>query len=206
MMTEDMANAELLKLEAEIASRQKKIEQYEQNEVPPVLRNYRYVVDFIFPATGDPGAQYGPGGNQFNRFPMATQAFLVRKDTVFVVKGVEAVYSAVGTITGTAQAATITVPETVRNAIFDYRFKVYDSGSGREWQNDWVPSELLFGGNRRGLQFGNGHALLSGGSEVIVSVDAGIGSLGVVSFAGLTNGSITSNLLKFSFYGVEVKL
>ncbi len=195
--------SELAKLEAEISKYEKEIEAFENHDNP--LRNYRYVLDFRIDGGGDSGDTYTAFGLVYNRLPIVTRSFVVRKDTIFVCKGIEFSYAIIGTLLGGTQSATIEVPESVRNLLFDFQVKMRDTGSDRDLQNDWIPSEALFSGNRRGLMFGNGHVLLSGGSEFSLTVQAGA-NLGTSVSAGITNGTATSSILQFSFIGVEVKL
>ena len=111
------------------------------------------------------------------KYPLQRQTVQVKKDTIFYAKSFSHAFSVKGTRSDgfggpVIQSSPITLPETVRLNLFDYSFKIHDTGSDREWQDNWVPGSVLLTGNYNGLRLRKGHALCSPGSEISIDVDA----------------------------------
>ena len=192
----------LAKLTEEIAARRKKLEALE-NDIPKAAP-FRYVVDFKFPYVEIRPALTRPTDEM-------VQTFTVKKDTKFYLKAIEIAYTASGptpVFAGPDISISPTLPNQYRSQVFDFQWKVRDTGSDREWQNDFLPSAMLLSGNKTGLQFFRGHSFLSGGSEVYVTMGPVFhynGALGVDlgKYTGLS--SIVEANLQVSFIGVGVQ-
>jgi len=165
MMTHEQLAAELAALRNDIAEREKLIAFYEKYGLIPDEPNSAYVFNFAYD---------GMANNQLTttRYPVQTQTVQIRKDTLFYVKSIGHAYTVVGKRLTVSQVARLTLSEMLRLQMFDYKFKIRDTGSDREWQNDWVPGSLLFTGNYNSFRMREGHALCSPGSEVSIQVDA----------------------------------
>ena len=157
---------DLKQLRTDIEQREQRIARYEKLGVRPVEDNYSYVFDFAFPGVADiPTPEV--------HFPLQEKTVQIKKDTIFFVKSITQSYTVVGTRQGAiSQAATLTLPMTGRLGLFAYRFKIHDTGSDREWQDNWVNGAMLLSGNYNGYRLRRGHALCSPGSEVTIQIDA----------------------------------
>lgn len=150
-------------------------------------RNRRYNVNFSFAFVEAP--------TPVVPLYIDTKAAAVNKGTRFYVHSLEMHYTLQST------GATFNLGPVLARQFFDFEWKVRDTGSDREWQNTWLPSDFLYSGDFFGLLAGNAAALVSGNSNLEVDVrvtkstNAGSGAL----FA-----SIERHLLQVSFVGVEV--
>ena len=99
--------------------------------------------------------------------PPRRASAVVDRATRFYVKRIESVLQAVGT-NSDGLAATLVIPPPMRERACTFEYKVRDTGSDRNWQNDWLPYSLTLGGNLRGIGFKKAHAVLSGGAELIL--------------------------------------
>lgn len=209
------------RLERAIESRRKRIEALEKGSPLIRQRNFRYVLDFNFNYTIMAGfSSFGLLGTfpDVQPPPAQTRSFIVKsekeaeKRTNFYVKSIEASY---------AVFASQDVPDTTqpgqrffigpdyRRNFFDFTWRVRDTGSDREWSNTALPSSLLMTGNVNPLLFGNGHCMLSGGTEVIIEVTPTFSGNLLLKQAGefQTPAALTSfksHFLQFCFVGVEV--
>lgn len=189
----------------EIEKRKKRLDALIKGDFKPRLRNYRYVVNFSLPPLVE-NVNYGTP----YRAPalVLTRSFTVAKGTIFDVRAIEQSHTIVGTLTSTQKQANLTVPPTAASPFVTWVWKRYDSGSGREMQNDWLPSSLLMSENRNGFWYGDpersgGRDFLSGGSEVVVTM----GVIEVVNFPGLAGyATVSGHDVQIGFSGVEVIL
>jgi hypothetical protein len=137
--------------------------------------------------------------------PLQQKTVQIRKDTVFFVKSITHAYTVVGSGIGQpggfAYSAMITLPRTVALTMFGYRFKINDTGSDREWQNDWINGAMLLSGNYNGYRLRRGHSVCSPGSEVTIQVDAKTYG-NDIGFTKLT--SVKSQQLQIVLSGFEV--
>lgn len=179
-------------LKKAIAEREAKVEALEKRKRG--ARNYRLVVDL--PLEGV------PADGSFAFFPPLERTAVVRKGTIFYVKEIEAVLSVVGSevVTGTSVTRVIAPP--LREQCINFKYKIRDTGSDRDWQNDWIPGPALLGANINGLRFGTAHAAVSGGSEIVVNLQA---QLSDATLALLGMSAISSYFFQFNFNGVEVQ-
>lgn len=152
---------------------------------------YRYVVPV------DLGAVAAPTPPAWTAFPQARGSQVVKKGTTFFVESMEVTYTVSGT-DGAGAAAVINYGAPLRSAFISFQFKVRDTGSDQEWQNDWIPGNLLLTANENVAEFSR---VVSGGSEIIVDVDA-VYNGPSTSLTGLT--AVSNHQLKFSFVGREV--
>jgi hypothetical protein len=187
---EQMEWNEYQRLERAIEARRKRVEALEKGSPLVRQRNFRYVVDFNFDytemtrfdaGTGVPVASpdVAPPSSQTRSFIVKSEAEAQRK-TCFYVKSIEASYAVLASTsitptpeppappTGPGQRFFIG-PDYRRN-FFDFTWRIRDTGSDREWQNTALPSQLLVTGNVNPLLFGNGHCMLSGGTEVLIEI------------------------------------
>lgn len=211
---------EYQRLERAIESRRKRIEGLEKGSPVIRQRNFRYVLDYTFDFTVPDGAN--PLSTPFvaETPPAQTRSFIVKseaaengKRTHFFVKSIEASYAILASqrdVDPPVGQRFFIGPDYRRN-FFDFTWRVRDTGSDREWQNTALPAQLLLTGNVNPLLFGNGHCMLSGGTEVLVDI--------VPTFSGnLLRRRVStvipvspleaakSHLLQVSFVGVEVLL
>jgi hypothetical protein len=210
---------EYQRLERAIDARRKRIEGLERGSPVITQRNFRYVLDytFDFTATGEVGGDIA--AVIANTPPAQTRSFIVKsessedKRTHFFVKSIEASYALLASQAGVDPPVgqRFFIGPDYRRNFFDFTWRVRDTGSDREWQNTNLPSQLLLTGNVNPLLFGNGHCMLSGGTEVLVDI--------VPTFSGNIlselNGefvaqpaieNIKSHFLQVCFVGVEVML
>ena len=157
---------DLATLDKDIKSREERIAFYEKHGLQPQEFPYAYV--FNFPL--DVPANILTGVSR--QLPVQERTVQVKKDTIFFVKSIGQAFTVVGTRAGDiTQEATITLPPTTAQLLFNYRFKIRDTGSDREWMNTWVPGAMLLTGNYNSFRLRRGHALCSPGSEVTVTID-----------------------------------
>jgi hypothetical protein len=174
-----------------IAEREAKIDALEKRKRG--VRNFRLVVDL--PLIGVPAADA--------MFPLVERTALVRKDTIFYVKELEFTLSAVGTGAVTGGSVTRVIPAPSRDSTMRFEYRIRDTGSDRDWQNGWVPGPMSLGANINGLRMGAAHAAVSGGSEIVISLQAqrGLSTVGDIGLA-----SISSFFYQATLSGVEVKI
>jgi hypothetical protein len=154
-MDERMVEAEMRRLERLLGLRKRELDELEQKADLKRPRNRRYNSDFVFPFQNDPAVDYiyvEDGGVTINN---GTRFFLKELQMGFQV---------------TSEGATFDLGPSFMRLLFDFEWRIRDTGSDREWSNDWLPSDFLYSGDIRGLDLGKNHALLSGGSEVIISI------------------------------------
>lgn len=181
MMTVEKAQAELARLDREIESREREIIEWEKRGgLNPEEFNHRYIFEFDFlPTQTD------------QEFPIVSKAVTVSKDTSFRVKSIGQSFSVVGDrqigVSETIQA-TLNLSQYRRLRLFDYQLKISDTGSDREWQNDWIPAGVLLSGNLNEFQMREGHCFVSPASEISVQVRARFYSAegsGLASISGI---------------------
>lgn len=202
---------EYQRLERAIDARKKRIEALEKGSPDIRQRNFRYVLDFNFDYSTYPALP-----------PAQTRTFVVKsesdngKKTRFYVKSIEMTYALLASqvvdqgppvVAGPGQRFFIS-PDYRRN-FFDFTWRIRDTGSDREWQNTDMPSQLLMTGNVNPLLLGNGHCMLSAGTEVSMQiVPTFSGNLLDLGFLDdvqpLTD--LSSHSLQVCFVGVEVIL
>lgn len=212
---------EYQRLERVIDARKKRIEALEKGSPLIKQRNFRYVLDYTFNYIAP---EQNPifGQRVISDLPPAqTRSFIVKselsdgKRTHFYVKSIEASYALLGSqllpddVEGLGQRFFIG-PDYRRN-FFDFTWRIRDTGSDREWQNTALPSQLLLTGNVNPLLFGNGHCMLSGGTEVLLEIvptfsgnllTENLGEFGALP--AIVNPK--SHFLQVCFVGVEVLL
>ncbi len=130
----------------------------------------------------------------------------IDRNVIFLCEEIEVVFSLVGTSVATGEPATFVVSAPWRSEFIDFYLKFRDTGSDREWQNDWIPANLFQSANLGGLILGDeGHALVSGGSALIVSLQAARTSDFVAELeSGLVD--IVTCEFKVGFIGCQVPL
>lgn len=188
-----ISERELEQFKADVDARKKKIEALEKRRNG--IRNFRYVLDMDFPAVGFPADSDAP-----LELPPRRASAVVDRATRFYVKRIESVFQAVGT-NSDGLAATVVIPPPMRELSCAFEYKVRDTGSDRNWQNDWLPWSLTLSGNLRGIGFKKAHAVLSGGAEIVLDVRGQVTAKGAgdFGFSAVTKWSLT-----FCFIGVEV--
>lgn len=175
--------AEYRSLQRQLQSRAKEfdtlkatLENYEKQEKP--RRNKRYSVEFpVTPANVDELAF------QMDR----SSSFSVDKGTRFHCAQIEHTIRVQGTVG--SQNIYLSLPTSQFAGVINYDFRIFDTGSDREWFNTslipnasatgigssnnfttgFAPSELLMSGLMSGLHLPR-HAILAGGTEVIVGL------------------------------------
>ena len=208
---------EYQRLERAIEARRKRIEGLEKGSPVIAQRNFRYVLDYTFDFTAPEGSEV----NVVAETPAAqTRSFIVKseasengKRTHFFVKSIEASYAVLASQRGVDPPVgqRFFIGPDYRRNFFDFTWRVRDTGSDREWQNTALPAQLLLTGNVNPLLFGNGHCMLSGGTEVLVDIVPTfsgniLAELDGEFFATPAIGDIRSHFLQVCFVGVEVLL
>jgi len=188
-----ISERELEQFKADVDARRKKIEALEKRRNS--VRNFRYVLDMDFPAVGFALDRDNPPN-----FPPRRASAVVDRATRFYVTRIESVLQAVGT-NNSGLSATVVIPPPMRERACTFEYKVRDTGSDRNWQNDWLPYSLTLSGNLHGIGFKRAHAVLSGGAELVLDVRGQV-TAPSADFIGFT--VITRWSLSFSFIGVEV--
>lgn len=203
---------EYQRLQRAIEARQKRIVALESGTPDIVQRNFRYVLDYTFDFTEYPTLP-----------PSQTRTFIVKSETEgkrktrFYVKSLEINYAVLASpiiyrgpfqdpVIGEGQRFFI-APD-YRRYFFDFTWRIKDTGSDREWQNTDMPSQLLMTGNVNPLLLGNGHCMLSGGTEVSMQIDPTFSGL-IIENEGNARLAFTnpiSHFVQISFVGVEVVL
>ena len=210
---------EYQRLERAIDARKKRIEGLEKGAPVITQRNFRYVLDYTFDFTVPEGTDSLSVPFVAQTPAAQTRSFIVKseasegKRTHFFVKSIEASYAVFASPRGVEPPVgqRFFIGPDYRRNFFDFTWRVRDTGSDREWQNTNLPAQLLLTGNVNPLLLGNGHCMLSGGTEVLVDV--------VPTFSGnLLRRGIASTLsqpsledfrshfLQICFVGVEVLL
>ena len=187
-----ISERELEQFKADLDARKKKIEALEKRKFG--VRNFRYVLDMEYPAIGLSDGTSNPF------LPPRQASAVVDRATRFYVQKVESVLQVVGADSA-GFAATVVIPAPLRERAISLEWKVRDSGSDRDWQNDWLPWCLTLSGNLHPFGVNGAHAVLSGGSEIVLDVNAQVVATTTAIFGMAT---VTSWLLSFSFIGVEV--
>lgn len=197
MMTLEQLQEELDRLKRDVDEREARIAAFEKNGILPGEKNFAYVFNFEFP----PGVEQDEFLTVTN-FPLQRKTVQVAKNTVFYVKSMAQAYTITGTRNDeTAQSALLTIPASQMPLIFDFKFKINDTGSDMEWQNDWVPGQALLTGNYNSFRFRKGHRPCSPGAEVTIQVQArSFGNLSSVT--GLSE--IKNQRLQIVLAGFEV--
>lgn len=213
---------EYQRLERAIEARKKRIEALEKGAPIIRQRNFRYVLDYNFDFILTEPASPLAVRVVAETPPAQVRSFIVKsevedgKRTHFFVKSVEASYAILasqetGDPESPAPGQRFFIGPDYRRNFFDFTWRVRDTGSDREWQNTSLPSELLLTGNINPLLFGNGHCMLSGGTEVLLEIvptfsgnllSVGEGEIGFPP--AITN--LKSHFLQVCFVGVEVLL
>ena len=188
-----ISERELEQFKADVDARKKKIEALEKRRNG--IRNFRYVLDMDFPAVGFASDRDNPP-----HLPPRRASAVVDRATRFYVKRIESVLQVVGT-NSSGLSATVVIPPPMRERACTFEYKVRDTGSDRNWQNDWLPYSLTLGGNLRGIGFKKAHAVLSGGAEIVLDVRGQV-TAPSAAFLGFT--AVSKWSLSFCFIGVEV--
>jgi hypothetical protein len=209
---------EYQRLERAIDARRKRIEGLEKGSPVITQRNFRYVLDYNFDFVIPQGADPEILPFVAETPPAQTRSFIVKseatdgKRTHFFVKSIEASYAILASrdVSPPVGQRFFIGPDYRRN-FFDFTWRVRDTGSDREWQNTSLPSQLLLTGNVNPLLYGNGHCMLSGGTEVLVDIAPTFsGNLLArrVSTAVFSSPivDIKAHFLQLCFVGVEVLL
>lgn len=140
-----------------------------------------------------------------NTFSFIEAQSVIDRGVVFQCEEVEVIYSIIGTAAATGTAATIPLAPPDRGNFVDFYVKLHDSGSDRDWQNDWVPGNFFASANLGGLVFGDeAHILVSGGSTVNASVQAARAQDGILSNLGFT--AVNTHRFQISLIGCQVPL
>lgn len=208
---------EYQRLERAIDARKKRIEALEKGSPLIKQRNFRYVLDFNFDyiepevalLEGNPIVAVTPAPQ--------TRSFIVKseaaegKRTHFYVKSIEASYALFAASENDLIGQRFFMSPDYRRNFFDFTWRIRDTGSDREWQNTALPSQLLLTGNVNPLLFGNGHCMLSSGTEVLLEVVPTFSGNLLIEYRGEEGArspivNPKSHFLQVCFVGVEVLL
>ena len=175
------------------------------NRVGHWAPNKRYVIDFELSNAAIPDVLAGGGFFNNTEFAFREAQALVDRNAVFLCEEIEVIYSIVGTAVSTDMPATLVLSPPWRGLFFDFYLKLRDSGSDREWQNDWIPGSFFQSANLGGLILGDeGHARVSVGSAVFASLQVAQMEEAALVNTGITD--ITSHQVKVSLIGCQIPL
>jgi hypothetical protein len=177
-------------LNARLEYAKKKLAQLEADDAKPQFYEHTYPVDIPLPLI-DPSS---------GAFPAAFGTMEVNAGVTFFPLGISASYTVTG-ILDDGSPATVTVPPSLMPLIFDYTWMMRDSSTDRDWGNISLPSSLMRGGNMTGFRFGRGHGRMSGGTQIIVTINPTFFSASSTA-TGLAE--FTSHSLQVELVGVEV--
>lgn len=185
-MDERMMVAELRRLERALAARKKELDELEAKIDLARPRNRRYNADFSFAFVDDATQEY---------IYVDEKAPTVAKGTRFFVLELELGFQIV------SDGAAFNMGPTFMRNFFDFEWRVRDTGSDRDWSNDWLPSQFLFSGDVRGF-CPKSPFVCSGGADIVTSVRV------TRSRDTLGEGDLFTNIeafeLQIGFVGVEV--
>ncbi len=169
--------------------------------------NKRYVIDFEIDNSEVPfffvnGSRDVTSNTEFAFRDSQTN---VDQNSVFQCEEIEVIYSLIGTSEATGLPATFVIPPPWRSLFVDFYLKFHDTGSDREWQNDWVPGDFFQSANLGGLILGDeGHMLVSGGAAIVASLQIAKNSVAALTHSGLSE--IVQHQVKISLIGCQVPL
>ncbi len=186
-MDERMDEAALRRLERLLAQRKRKLDEIEKKLDLTRATNKRYNVDFSFDFE-DFGLVSVPRQE-------TSKSVTIDRNSRFMVRSMEMNYGIV------SAGATFNMGPAFMNRLFNFDFRVRDTGSDREWSNDWLPSAFLFSGDVQGLRFADNHAVVSGNSDI--EVDVRVNFSENAGTEGLFD-DIEKHLLQISFVGLNL--
>jgi len=129
------------------------------------------------------------------------KSFVVDRDCqAFFCEEIDYTLLAVGTIAVTATANKITITPRIRGIVCPFLWRVRDSSSDRDWQDQALPSFLLGSGQLSGHRLPK-WAILPPGAEVQTSVEP---LLTAATVAGFTASTVQRYVVQMSFIGFEV--
>lgn len=181
-----------------IATRRKKLVDLAGGGLYLPLRNREYAVtmDWKYRALGNVPDGVEPGET-------LEQSVAVDKGTIFYADGVDSTITLVATVNETGLAANVTMTPSIRWRNFAFRWKVRDTGSNRDWSNDYLDEYVPLSGFAAGLRFKEAVGMVSGGASIIVRLIP-LFANNVVPETGLS--AIEQVRFRFSFIGVERKV
>lgn len=151
-------------------------------------------------------------GSANGGYPVSIGVINIDLGSTFYVLGIESSYTVTGTLLEdgfsngvtviyAGSKATLTLPETIRPAIFDYTWTIRDSATDRDWCNVPLPSAVIRTGNMG--YFGvAAQARVAGGTKVTVTINPTLFNQSS-QLSGLYN--FDSHSLQFVLTGIEVK-
>lgn len=189
-MMDAMHEAQVARLSRLLDLRKAELDALEQQVDLTRRKNRRYNIDINVPffddnvdATDEPLA-------------VLSQAITVASGTRFFCKSIEQSVSIV------SEGAAFALGPIAAGFYLGFEWKVRDTGSDRAWQNRWLPQEMLYSGDVRGLQFGDSHAVVSGGADIIAEIKV-FRSINGPTGAALFD-VVEGFVLQMSFAGIEV--
>ncbi len=154
------------------------------------VQNRRYNIDFEFKA---------------GVLEPQEKSVTVNTGTIFRCAAMESFVFAVGTgedqFISAAVAVQVTLPWDQRVNLFDYMFRVRDTGTDREWFNNPQPA-IFGGGGYVGPLWLPRRNILSGGTVIYAALDPFLNE--ATGSAFFTEGDIESFNVQLSFIGHEV--
>lgn len=175
------------RLERALARMTKELDDIEKQIDLKTPRNRRYNVNFSFDWVNAPTPS--------EPIYVDTRAAVINKDRRFYAMGLEMHYKV------QSEGATFALGPVFMREFFDFDWRIKDTGSDREWSNDWLPSDFLYSGDMCGLLTPTAPAIVGGNASIDVSVRV-LKSLN--SGTGTLFSTIEKHLLQISFIGVEV--
>lgn len=155
VLADRVETAELRRLERLLEQRRLELDELQAKADLRRPVNRRYNIDFTFPFQADPSVDF---------IYTEDRSAAIAKGTRFFVKTLEMGFQI------TSTGATFNMGPLFMKRFFDFQWRIRDTGTDREWSNDWLPSEFLYSGDVRGLALGRNHCLVSGGTDLTASV------------------------------------
>lgn len=181
------AENEQRRLERALARLTRKLDELEKQVDLTTPRNRRYNVNFNIDPNGETSAM-----TDF----VTTRSVVVNKGQRFYAMALESHFKI------QSGGATFALGPAVMREFFDFEWRIRDTGSDREWSNDWLPSDFLYSGDMCGLLTPEAPALLGGNASI--EVDIKVTRFAGGSGTGTLFETIEKYLLQVSFVGVEV--
>jgi hypothetical protein len=134
----------------------------------PKIAPYRYVLNYEFDVSGVVSSDEPVN---IALFPEQTRSFTVKQGSVFFCKALGMAFEPQGVLRANGQNARVSLGSGAWKEMFNFDWRVRDTGAfNREWQNRALPGSLLMSNAIRPLMFGNGHAQIEAGTEVLFTV------------------------------------
>jgi len=152
----------------------------------------RYSIDF----------QFEPGDLQPQERSVTVETGMIFR-CAYVESFLRAVGTAEDSYSGEDVSVQVTLPWNIRLNLFDYFWRVRDTGTDREWMDQPLPS-LFGGGGYTGPLWLPRRTILGGGSVIFSTVEPFRSEMNQSASGFFADGTIQQYVLQISFVGHEV--